>query len=100
MPKIRVFPVADICVPDPHGSDATPQRRRIVGRRHQETADGWGWLPKPTAELPEELEFHHDLAKAVRDGDLRPADKETATLCAAGWPGDLNTKTTKKGTDQ
>lgn len=111
MPKIRVFPVADICVPDPHGSDATPQRRRIVGRRHQETKAGWGWMPKPDAELPEELEFHWDLAKAVRDGDLRPADWETAALCGVDWPGEpaasstttsttTNAKTAKKGTDQ
>ena len=64
------------CVPDPHGADAVPQRRRMVGRAHKEVSPGtWAWIPTDT---PDALDYHHDLAKAVKDGDLWAADLATA----------------------
>ncbi len=67
------------CVPDPHGSDATPQRRRMVGRKHEQISPGqWAWVPLAK---PDELGYHHDLIKAVRDGDLWAADEATAAAC-------------------
>lgn len=83
MAKLRLLPVGDLCCPDPHGSESTPQRRRIVGRRHEEVEKGkWAWVPTGK---PDELDYHHDLAKAVRDGDLAPFDAETAKACGVEW---------------
>lgn len=77
--KLRFLAKGTACVPDPHGTESTPQRRRIVGRTHKEVSPGtWAWVRK---EKPEELPFHHDLAKAVRDGDLWPADEASARAC-------------------
>ncbi len=57
--------------------------RRFVGRRWQEILPGrWGWAPKEEAE---EHDFHHDLVRACKEGDLWPADAETAKLCGVGF---------------
>lgn len=66
-------------VADPHGTEMTPQRRRFIGRQHREVAPGqWGWVP---ISKPEELAYHHDIAKAIRDRDLWAADAATAKAC-------------------
>ena len=68
-------------VPDPHGTEASPQRRRIIGRKHQQVSPGqWAWVP--TGKI-EELPYHHDIAKAVQDGDLWAVDEATARACRA-----------------
>lgn len=55
--------------------------RRFVGRRWQEVLPGrWAWCPSGK---PQEIDYHHDLAKAARDGDLWPADEATAKVCGA-----------------
>ena len=67
------------CVPDPHGADASPQVRRIIGRRHEQVSPGrWAWVSTGKVES---LAYHHDIAKAIRDGDLYAADEETARVC-------------------
>ncbi len=77
--KMRFAARGTACVPDPHGSDATPQRRRMVGRKHEQISPGqWAWVPLKN---PDELSYHHDLLKAVRDGELWAADEATAAAC-------------------
>lgn len=67
------------CVPDPHGSDMAVQRRRAIGYVHQEVAPGkWAWVA--TGKVEEHL-YHHDLVKAVKDGELFAADEATAKTC-------------------
>lgn len=66
-------------MPDPHGADSEPQRRRIIGCQHVEVKPGtWGW--KATGKV-EEIGFHRDIRKAVIDRDLWPADEATAKAC-------------------
>lgn len=77
--KLRFTARGTACVPDPHGTEASPQRRRMVGRKHEQIKPGtWAWVPLAK---PDELAFHQDLAKAVKDGDLWPADEATAKAC-------------------
>ncbi len=71
------------CVPDPHGTESTPQRRRCIGRRHEQVKPGqWGWVATGKVE---EIEYHHDISKAITDGDLWPADEATARACSVKW---------------
>ena len=76
---LRFLARGTACVPDPHGAEASPQRRRMVGRKHAEVSKGtWAWVPLESAD---ELPYHHDLIKAVRDEDLWAADEKTAAAC-------------------
>lgn len=81
--KLKFLARGTACVPDPHGADANPQRRRTVGKTHKEVKPGtWGWIPN---DAPDELLYHHDLAKAVKDGDLWAADEATAKACGVDF---------------
>lgn len=78
---LRFYARGTACVPDPHGADSVPMRRRIVGRKHEQVSPGaWAWVPMPFGK-PEEIAYHHDLKKAAGDGELWPADEETAKAC-------------------
>lgn len=75
MGTLRFYARGTAQVTDPHAAERGI--RRCVGRRWQEVQPGrWSWVP--TDKL-DECEYHHDLAKACRKGDLWPADEETAT---------------------
>lgn len=80
MPEIlRLLARGTACMPDPHGSDDNPQRRRIIGRAHKEIKPGeWAWVATGAVE---EHPVHNDLIKAVEDGVLLPADEATAARC-------------------
>lgn len=79
--RLRFYCRGTAQVPDPHAADRGV--RRCIGRRWQEAMPGrWAWVP--TGE-PQEVDYHHDLAKACRDGDLWPADEDTAATCSVGF---------------
>lgn len=81
--KLRLRARGTACVPDPHGTERSPQIRRMIGRRHEQVTPGqWAWIP--TREV-EEIPYHHDIAKAVRDGDLEAVDDATATACGMAF---------------
>ncbi len=84
---LRFFARGTACMPDPHGAEMTPQRRRCVGRAYVEVKEGvFAWAPTGK---PEELPFHHDLVKACRDGDLWAADQATADACGVKFDPDF-----------
>lgn len=52
--------------------------RRFIGRKYIEVEPGqWGFAP--TGET-EEVPLQSDYLKAIKDGDLWPADRETADI--------------------
>lgn len=54
--------------------------RRFIGRKYEAVKDKPGRFGfAPTGEL-EEVPYHHEYAKACADGDLWPADQETAEI--------------------
>ena len=75
--RLRFYARGTALVADVHAQEhPTHPVRRFIGRRWQEVLPGqWGWCP---TEKPHECDYHHDLARACRDGDLWPADEETA----------------------
>jgi hypothetical protein len=75
--RLRFYARGTALVADVHAQEhPTHPIRRFVGRRWQEVMPGrFAWCP---TEAPQELDYHHDLARACRDGDLWPADEETA----------------------
>ena len=82
MPQLRFYARRDALVADVHAQEhPTHPVRRYIGRRWQEVNPGqWGWA---ATEEGQTVEYHHDLARACRDGDLWPADAETARICGA-----------------
>jgi hypothetical protein len=75
--RVKFYARGTAQVTDPHAQDRGV--RRCVGRRWQEVTTGrWAWVP---TEDPQEIDYHHDLAKACRDGDLWAADEATAKAC-------------------
>lgn len=78
--RLRFYARGSALVADVHAQEhPTHPIRRFVGRRLQEVTPGrFGWCP---TEAPQEIDYHHDLARACKDGDLWPADEETAKAC-------------------
>jgi hypothetical protein len=77
--RLRFYARGTAQVADPHAQERPNPVRRCVGRRWQEVITGrWSWVP---TEKPQEVDYHPDLVKAARDGDLWPADEETAKAC-------------------
>lgn len=73
---------------------ASPPLRRYIGWRfNPELGEAGGWERKEEAE---KLPYRHEYAQAVREGDLVPADKETAKLCGVGWNQQKTTKSLVK----
>lgn len=63
-------------VPDFAAIERPNPLRRFLGRTYRQVAPGqWGFEPKAEAEA---VEASADVIKALRDGDLWPADKATA----------------------
>lgn len=57
--------------------------RRYIGRQYDPTlGKAGGWVPN---EEPQEIENSADYRQAVREGDLLPADQETASLCGVSF---------------
>lgn len=95
--QLRFYARGTALVADVHAQEhPTHPVRRFIGRRWQEVAPGeWGWCP---TEAPQSVEYHHDLARACRDGDLWPADAETAKALNVPFDpnfGDEETETIK-----
>lgn len=91
MPKLRFYARGTAQVTDV----AAQERgiRRCVGRRWQEVVPGrWAWVP--TGE-PQAVEYHPDYVKAVREGDLWPADEETAKACRVPFDPKFDDETTE-----
>jgi hypothetical protein len=83
--NLRFYCRGQALVADVHAQERG--KRRFVGRRWQEVLPGrWGFCP---TEQPEELPYHHDLAKACRDGDLWAADEATAKACGVPFDPDF-----------
>ena len=60
------------------GLYATPPQRRFIGWRYDPNlGEAGGWVRTGIEELP----YKHEYVKAVREGDLLPADQETANVC-------------------
>ena len=78
--RLRFFARGTALVADVHAQEhPTHSTRRFIGRRWQEVLPGqWAWTP---TEAPQECDYHHDLVRAARDGDLWPADEATALVC-------------------
>lgn len=83
-PRLRFYARGTALAADVHAQEhPTHAVRRFVGRRWQEVTPGrWAWCP---TEAPQECEYHHDFVRACKDGDLWPADEETATLCGVAF---------------
>jgi hypothetical protein len=82
--RLRFFARGTALVADVHAQEhPTHSVRRFIGRRWQEVLPGrWAWAP---SEKPQETDYHHDLVRAARDGDLWCADEETAKACGLGF---------------
>lgn len=58
---------------------AVPPQRRFIGWNYDAAlGEAGGWVRK---EEPEELPYKHEYVKAIKEGDLIPADAETAHIC-------------------
>lgn len=95
--RLRFYARGTALVADVHAQEhPTHPIRRFVGRRWQEVVPGrFAWCP---TEDPQELAYHHDLTRACKDGDLWPADEETAKACGVAFDatfGDEETDTIK-----
>ncbi len=89
--RLRFYARGTALVTDPHAQDRGV--RRFIGRRWQEVLPGrWAWCP--TGE-PQAVAHHGDLVKAARDGDLWPADEETAKACGLPFSDAFDTETTE-----
>lgn len=57
--------------------------KSFVGRKYKEVEPGvWGFVP---SEVPEEVKYGAEYVKACKDGDLLPADEETAKACGVSF---------------
>lgn len=73
---------------------ASPPMRRYIGWKfNAELGEVGGWERKTE---PETLPYRHEYVKAVREGDLAPADKQTAKLCGVAWYPQQETTSKKK----
>ena len=82
--RLRFYARGTALVADVHAQEHPKHAtRRFIGRRWQEVMPGrWAWCP---TEAPQECEYHHDLTRACRDGDLWPADEATAKACGVSF---------------
>ena len=73
----------DALVPNIQALSANPPQRRFVGWKYNpEAGEAGGWERKSE---PETIPYHNDYVKAIKEGDLLPADKQTAYLCGIPW---------------
>lgn len=91
MEKLRFYARGTAQVTDVHAQERG--LRRCVGRRWQEVEKGrWAWCP---SDKVDEVEYHHDLVKACKDGDLWPADEATAKACGVGFDPNFGSESTE-----
>lgn len=92
--RLRFYARGTALVADVHAQEHPKHKsRRFIGRRWQEIAPGqWGWCP---TETPQECDYHHDLARACRDGNLWPADEATAKACGVAFDPDFGGEETE-----
>jgi hypothetical protein len=85
MSRLSFYARRTALVADPHAQERGV--RRFIGRRWQEVTTGrWSWVPSGK---PQETDYHHDLVKACKDGDLWAATPETATACGVPFDPDF-----------
>ena len=61
--------------------------KSFVGRKYEEVEPGvWGFSPTGEAET---VDYRWEYVKAARDGELLPADAETAKLCGVPFVSQL-----------
>jgi hypothetical protein len=91
--RLRFYCRGTALVEDVHAANRTKPLRRFIGRRWQEALPGrWVWAP---TEQPQEVDYHADLVKACKDGDLWPADEATAKACGVGFDPDFGGERTE-----
>jgi hypothetical protein len=74
--KVRVYARGASLVPDFDAADREPPIRRMIGRKYEQVNPGqWGWTPSGE---PQAVSKRAEVARALADGDLAPADAETA----------------------
>jgi hypothetical protein len=85
--RLRFYCRGTALVEDVHAANRTKPLRRFIGRRWQEALPGrFVWAPTGK---PQEVDYHADLVKACKDGDLWPADAATAKACGVGFDPDF-----------
>jgi hypothetical protein len=73
---VRVYARGASLVPDFDAADREPPIRRMIARTYSQVSPGqWGWTP--SAE-PQAVSKRAEIARALADGDLVPADAATA----------------------
>lgn len=91
MARLKFYARGTAQVTDPHAQERGT--RRCIGRRWQEVTTGrWAWVP---TEKPQETDYHADLVRACKDGDLWPADEATAKACGVGFDPDFGGERTQ-----
>ena len=92
--RLRFYARGTALVADVHAQEhPTHPTRRFIGRRWQEALPGrWAWAP---TEAPQECDYHHDLVRAAKDGDLWPADEDTAKACGLAFDPDFGGEETE-----
>jgi hypothetical protein len=74
--KARVLARGSAAVPDFDAMDREPALRRSIGRRYEQLPSGdYGYVPTGAVEL---VGKRTEIARAIADGDLWPADQATA----------------------
>ena len=74
--KVRVLARGTALVPDFDAMEREPAVRRNIGRKYEQVSRGqWGWVPSGNPDL---VTKRAEIARALADGDLWPADKATA----------------------
>ena len=61
--------------------------KSFIGRKYVEVSPGvWGFTPNGV----EEVEYTTEYVRACKEGDLHPADQDTATACGVAYEHDLD----------
>jgi hypothetical protein len=70
--------------------NSKPIQRRFVGWIYNaDVGEAGGWERKLE---PETIPYHNDYVKAIKAGDLIPADEKTAQLCGIPWTNKKSSK--------
>ena len=81
--RVLVPETSDALVSNIDALFTVPIMRRYIGWRFDpDQGVAGGWVRKTD---PEKIPYRNEYVKAVKDGDLVPADKETAKMCGVPW---------------
>ena len=73
----------DYLVPNIDALMGSPPVRRFIGWQYNpDLGEAGGWERKLE---PETVTYYYDYVKAVKEGDLVPADEQTAKICGVPW---------------